>query len=77
LRGKCWNHLKPVNSLINSPLRRPHLPSENDLSELDDFAQDPNTKMIYNNRKKTKTNNRNSNNHHNSNRSHDTSPNDQ
>jgi hypothetical protein len=46
------NNLKPFNSPISSPLRRPHSPTENDLSELDDFEHDPNIKMIYNNRKK-------------------------
>jgi hypothetical protein len=72
------NNLKPVTSPINSPLRRPHPPSENDLSELDDFEHDPNTKMIHNNRKKTKMYNNNNNiKHHNSNKSHVTSPVDQ
>jgi hypothetical protein len=45
------NNLKPVNSSINSPSRRPRSPSENDLPELDNFEQDSNAKMIYNNRK--------------------------
>jgi hypothetical protein len=34
------NNLKPANS----PSRRPRSPSENDLSELDDFEHDSNTK---------------------------------
>jgi hypothetical protein len=49
------NNLKPVNSPMNSPARRPHSPSETDLSELDDFVQNPNSKTINNVRKKPKT----------------------
>jgi hypothetical protein len=44
---------------IDSPLRRPHSATDDDISELDDFEQDPATKLILNNRKKTKTNNNN------------------
>ncbi|CAF3936425.1 unnamed protein product [Rotaria sp. Silwood1] len=51
------NNSKPVNS----PLRRPHS-SADDLSELEDFEKDPSTKLIYNNRKKTKMNNNTKNN---------------
>ncbi|CAF2072111.1 unnamed protein product [Rotaria magnacalcarata] len=42
------NNLKPVNS----PLRRPHSTNEDELSELDDFIQDPTTKSVHNNHKK-------------------------
>jgi len=71
------NNLKPVNSAVNSPIRRPHSPSESDLSDLDDFEHDPNTKTIHNNRKKTKMNNNNNIKHYKSNRSYVTSPADQ
>jgi hypothetical protein len=44
------NNLKPVDS----PLRRPRSPTEDDISELKDLEQDPSTKLINNNRKKAK-----------------------
>ena len=58
------NNLKPVDS----PLRRPLSTSEDDRSELEDFEQDPNTKTIYNHRKKTKVNNHSNSKQNNSNR---------
>ncbi|CAF3215296.1 unnamed protein product [Rotaria sp. Silwood2] len=64
------NNLEPVDSPVNSPLRRPHSSSENDVSELEDFEHDPNTKTIQKNRKKTKINNNNNITFNNSNRSH-------
>ena len=48
------NNFISVNSSINSPVRHPHSTLENDLSELDDFQHDPNTKMVFNQRKESK-----------------------
>jgi len=53
------NDLKSINSPANSPLGRPRSPTEDHFSELEDFKEDPNTKMIYNNLKRTKMNNNN------------------
>ncbi|CAF1291804.1 unnamed protein product [Adineta steineri] len=71
------NNLKPVISPVNSPARRPHPPSENGLSDLDDFELDPNTKTACNNRKKTKNNNINNVNYQHGNKSPVTSSADQ
>lgn len=54
-----WNDLKSINSAANSGLGPPHSPTEHHFSELEGFKQDPNTKMIYNNLKRTKKNNNN------------------
>ncbi|CAF2042628.1 unnamed protein product [Rotaria magnacalcarata] len=64
------NNLKPVDSPVNSPLRRPYSSSENDVSELEDFEHDPNTKTIQKNRKKTKINNNHNITFNNANRPH-------
>jgi hypothetical protein len=45
------NNLKPVDS----PLRRPCPPTDDEISELEDFVDDPSTKTINKNRKKSKT----------------------
>ncbi|CAM4800775.1 unnamed protein product [Rotaria magnacalcarata] len=55
---------------MNSPIRRPYSSSENDVSELEDFEHDPNTKTIQKNRKKAKINNNNNITFNNSNRPH-------
>ncbi|CAF3459450.1 unnamed protein product [Rotaria sp. Silwood1] len=44
------NNFKPVDS----PLRRPHLTTENESSDLDDIIHDPRTKTVYNNRNNKK-----------------------
>ena len=48
-----------TSQATNSPCRRPRSPSDNELLELDDFNLDPKTKMVINNRKKSKTTNAN------------------